>query len=49
MVVVVVGVAAASVVVMEVEVELVVVLNGLRKLNLGLGVVQKSNDSCTVV
>ena len=38
-----------SVVVMVVEVELAVVLNGLRKLNLGLGVVQKSNDSCTVV
>ena len=38
-----------SVVVMVVEVELVVVLNGLRKFNLGLGVVQKSNDSCTVV
>ena len=42
-------VVVASVVVMVVEVELVVVLNGLRKLNLGLGVVQKSNDSCTVV
>ena len=42
-------VVVAFVVVMVVEVELVVVLNGLRKFNLGLGVVQKSNDSCTVV
>ena len=49
MVVVDVVVVVASVVVMVVEVELVVVLNGLRKFNLGLGVVQKSNDSCTVV